>query len=244
MKSIFAMTSKLSLAAVAGATLAVISCGSTALAAPVTFNLTAPTQVTGVSATETFSGTTLTIKDALGTNQPTVASLVGTGGINQDPNNGLCAAFRTGPNLTGANKCQYLASTDASLTGFTFQFNSPVNLSSFQIFRPGGTTFGSLKFTSGSSTETLTFSNPGGTEVASGTPFTTLNFLNPFYVAANTPIFVDTSGTQFVEGETGSFRINNFNVDVPATPGPVPIIGAFAAFSMSRRLRKRISLAK
>jgi hypothetical protein len=237
------MSFKMRSAAVAGATFAVLAYGSTAFAAPVTFDLTAPAQVTNTSATETSGGTVLTIKDALGTGQPTVASTVGAGGINQDVNNGLCAAFRTGTGLTGANRCQYNAATNASLNGFTFEFDSPVKLSSFQIFRPGGTTFGSLKFTSGSSTETLTFSNPGGAEFASGLPFTTLNFSSPFYVAANTPIFVDTSGTQFVEGETGSFRINNFTVNAPA-PGPVPIIGAFAAFSMSRRLRKRISIAK
>ena len=238
------MTLKFSLARVAGATLAVISCGSTALAAPVTFDLTTPTPVTGASATVTSSGTTLTIKDALGTNQPTVASLVGTGGINRDFYNGLCAAFRTGPSLTGSNKCQYDAGTNAGLNGFTLEFNSPVNLSSFQIFRPGGTTSGSLKFTAGSSSETLTFSNSGGSQVADGIPLTTLNFSSPFYVAANTPILVDTSGTQFLVGETGGFRINNLKVDLSPVPGPVPIIGAFAAFSMSRRLRKRISISQ
>ena len=238
------MASKFSLVRVAGATLSVLACGSTAIAAPVNFVLTKPTPVTEASATVTSGGVTLTINDALGTGQPTVASTVGSGGINRDINNGLCAAFRTGSSYTGGNKCQYSGAANAGITGFTFEFNSPVNLSSFQIFRPGGTEFGSIKFTSGLLTETLTFSNPGGTEVASGTSFTTLNFLSPFYVAANTPIFVDTSATQFVSGETGSFRINNFNVDVLPTPGPVPIVGAFAAFSMSRRLRKRISIAK
>ena len=238
------MASKFSLVRVAGATLSVLACGPTAIAAPVNFVLTQPTPVTGASATVTSGGVTLTIKDALGTGQPTVASSVGSGGINRDINNGLCAALRTGSSYTGGGRCQYSGAANAGITGFTFEFNSPVNLSSFQIFRPGGTEFGSLKFTSGSLTETLTFSNPGGTEVASGTSFTTLNFLSPFYVAANTPIFVDTSATQFVSGGTGSFRINNFNVDVLPTPGPVPIVGAFAAFSMSRRLRKRISIAK
>jgi hypothetical protein len=240
------MSPKMRSAAVASAALAVIACesyGSTAFAAPVTFDLTNSVQVTNATTTETSGGIDLTIKDALGTGQPTVASQVGSGGINRDLTNGLCAAFRTGPGLTGGNRCQYSATTNASLNGFTFQFNSPVNLSSFQIFRPGGTTFGSLKFTSGSSTQTLTFNNSGGAEFASGSPFTTLNFSSPFYVAANTPIFVDTSGTQFTSGTTGGFRINNFTVDVPV-PGPVPIIGAFAAFSMSRRLRKRISVAK
>jgi len=231
-------------AAVAGATFAFVAYGSTALAAPVIFDLIAPAQVTNTSTTVTSGGIVLTINDALGAGQPTVSSLVGTGGINQDTINGLCAAFRTGTVLTGGNRCQYAAATNASLNGFTFEFNSPVKLSSFQIFRPGGTTFGSLKFTSGSSTETLTFSNSGGAQVADGSLFTTLNFSSPFYVAANTSIFVDTSGTLFSEGETGGFRINNFTVDVPPVPGPVPIIGAFAAFSMSRRLRKRISVAK
>jgi hypothetical protein len=238
------MNTMFPLAAVAGTTLAIISYGSTAFASPVSFNLAAPQLTTNTSATVTSGGVVLTIKDALGTGQPTVASLVGTGGINQDTSNGLCAAFRTGSNLTGTNKCQYNATTDASLTGFTFQFNSPVNLSSFQIFRPGGTTFGSLKFIAGSSSETLTFSNSGGAQVADGTPLTTLNFTTPFFVAANTAILVDTSGTQFVAGETGGFRISNLNVDVPPVPGPLPIVGTFAAFSMSRRLRKRINIAK
>jgi len=229
---------------VAIASFTIVSCGTTAYAAPVTFDLTAPAQVTSTSATETSGGVTLTINDALGVGQPTVASLVGTGGINQDLLNGLCAAFRTGSAFTGNNKCQYSATTTAGLNGFTLQFDKPAKLSSFQIYRPGGTTFGSLVFTSGSTTETLTFSNPGGTESNSGTSFTTLNFANPFYVAANVPILVDTSATQYLTGETGSFRINNFTVDVPGAPGPVPLLGAFAAFATSRRLRSRINLSK
>jgi len=238
------MASKFGYRFAALASLSLLSCGTSVFAAPVSFDLTAPTQTTNSSATETSGGVTLTIKDALGTGQPTVASLVGSGGINQDLLNGLCAAFRTGSSFTGANKCQYLNTTTAGLSGFTFQFNTPVKLSSFQIFRPGGTTFGSLVFTAGSTTETLTFSNPGGAEVNSGTSFSTLSFANPFYVAANVPILVDTSATQYTSGETGSFRINNFTVDVPGAPAPVPVIGAFAAFAASRRLRSRISLSK
>ena len=241
---ILAMAFKISYKTVAITFFSVLSCGTTAFAAPVTFDFTVPAQDTSSSATETSGGVTLTIKDALGLGQPTVASQVGSGGINQDLQNGLCAAFRTGSSFAGSNRCQYLAATDAGLTGFTFQFDKPATLSSFQIYRPGGTTFGSLVFTSGSTTETLTFSNPGGTESTSGTSFATLNFANPFYVAANVPIFVDTSATQYLTGETGSFRINNFTVDVPGAPGPVPLLGAFAAFATSRRLRRRINLSK
>jgi hypothetical protein len=240
----FDMASKNGFGVAALASLSIVSCGTSVFAAPISFDLTAPTQTTNPSATETSGGVTLTIKDALGTGQPTVASSVGSGGINQDLQNGLCAAFRTGSSFTGPNKCQYLNTTTAGLTGFTLQFDTPVKLSSFQIFRPGGTTFGSLAFTAGSTTETLTFSNPGGAEVASGTAFSTLSFANPFYVAANVPILVDTSATQYLSGETGSFRINNFTVDVPGAPAPVPVIGAFAAFAASRRLRNRINLSK
>jgi hypothetical protein len=237
----FDMATKIRLGLAALASLSFVSCGTSVFAAPVSFDLTAPTQTTNPSATEVSGGVTLTIKDALGTGQPTVASLVGSGGINQDLSNGLCAAFRTGSSFTGMNKCQYSNTTTAGLSGFTLQFDTPVKLSSFQIFRPGGTTFGSLVFTAGSTTETLTFSNPGGTEVASGTAFSTLSFANPFYVAANVPILVDTSATQYLTGETGSFRINNFTVDVPGAPAPVPVIGAFAAFAASRRLRSRLT---
>jgi hypothetical protein len=225
---------------VIGASMAVTFQGTSALA--VTFDFTANSQTTTSTASFTSSGIALTVDQAQGVGQPGVASLVGSGGINRDINNGLCAAFLTGPALTGTNRCQYPASTNASLTGFNFKFDQDVILKSLQVFRPGGTTSGSLAFTAGSLSETLVFSNPGGAEFANGIPSATLYFGTPFFVSANTPITVDTSGTQYLAGETGGFRINNLVVD--PVPGPLPVLGALAAFSKSRKLRKRLALAK
>ncbi len=227
-------------AIVIGASVAVTFQGASALAA--TFDFTSSSQTTTSSATFTSSGISLVVDQAQGVGQPGVASLVGSGGINRDINNGLCAAFRTGSSFTGTNKCQYPAATNASLTGFNFKFDKDVILKSLDVFRVGGTTSGSLAFSAGSLSEALVFSNPGGTESTSGVPYATLNFSSPFFVAANTLLTVDTSATQFVTGETGSFRINNLVADV--VPGPLPVLGALAAFAKSRQLRRRIALTK
>jgi len=214
--------------------------GSSAQA--ITFDFVNNPAITTSSASYVVSGLTLTVDGAQGVGQPTVASTVGSGGINRDINNGLCARFRTGSALTGSNRCQYLASTDASLTGFKFRFDQPVVLKTLQAFRAGGTTKGSLNFTTGASSQLLEFLNPGGAETTSGSPLATLSFPTPFYVPANTDLFIDTSASEFLSGSTSGFRINNLNVEV--VPGPLPILGAGAAFSLSRRLRRRVSLSK
>ena len=42
----------------------------------------------------------------------------------------------------------------------------------------------------------------------------------------------------------GNATISNFNGPIASVPGPLPILGVGAAFAYSRRLRRRINLAK
>jgi hypothetical protein len=213
-----------------------------ARAATFTFDFITDPQLT--TSTRPFAstpgGVNLTVDNAVGINQPGAVSTVGSGGVNTDKNNGLCASFLTGTGLSGTGKCQYEPTTDASLTGLTFTFDQDVTLKSFDILRGIGVTKGSLLFTSGSLSEELTFENPGGSETPNGVVLTTLVFNSLFKVAANTPIEVDTSKTEYLPGETGSFRINSFVVKTNEVPGPLPLFGVAAAFSYSRKLRNKL----
>lgn len=189
----------------------------------------------------------LTVNNAQGLNQPIAASIAtsgdGQGGVNTDINNGLCVSYRVGPSNPGA-RCQYQEVTDSSLTGLTLSFDRAVNLKSFDILRPGSVTKGKLLFTSGSLSQLLEFDNPGGGEQDNGIVFTTLSFPSIFSVGENAPIVLDTSSTEFLAGQSYSFRINNFIVEETSgplpVPGPLPAMGVSVAFVFSRRLRKRI----
>ncbi len=59
-------------------------------------------------------------------------------------------------------------------------------------------------------------------------------FANPFLASANAPITVATNDPNGL----GILQINQFTVEY--VPGPLPLVGAAAAFSWSRRLRDRI----
>ena len=59
-------------------------------------------------------------------------------------------------------------------------------------------------------------------------------FTNPFLASANAPITVSTNDPDGY----GILQINEFTVEY--VPGPMPLVGAAAAFSWSRRLRDRI----
>ena len=68
------------------------------------------------------------------------------------------------------------------------------------------------------------------------------SFANQFVAAANAPIAVTTTDPD----NDGLLQINAFTVEKviappPTVPGPLPVVGAAAAISWSRRLRGRIS---
>ncbi len=64
-------------------------------------------------------------------------------------------------------------------------------------------------------------------------------FNNQFLAAANVPIAVSSVDRD----GNGLLQINAFTVEKVDVPGPLPLAGAAAAFSWSRRLRGRISRA-
>jgi hypothetical protein len=244
---------------VAATVLAAAFSGGQSAWAVVTFDFTTPSSPT-TTLERTFSsgGINLKVDNAQGNNITTAFANIGEphsspsqfGGVNTDMTNGLCVALYT--NIS-TGKCQYSTLTEGNspgsptLTGLTFAFDQPVRLLGFQIMRPGGVREGVLSFSAGALTETFTFLNPNNNDSINGTGYATMTFKQGFRVAAKTPITLDSSQTQFFaltggpSSEAGSFRINNFQVE--QVPGPVPVLGAAAAFGWSRRIRKKLAAA-
>ncbi len=151
-------------------------------------------------------------------------------------------------------------STNAKITDISFDLVGitgafPITLSnlkySFDNFATAGTTFNS-----GSYTATGAGIGPdilGGIVNAPGGVIGT-NFAVSFTIPAGT--YTPTTGTRFLRINVGS---NNAADTLPQTqtrsstpvaspstaqtPGPLPLVGAAAAFGFSRKLRRRISVA-
>ncbi len=163
--------------------------------------------------------TRLIIDNAVGTDLPPAGGISGN-------SSGFCAFLQ---NSTGAgNRRCGLTNTNggtdnSSVTSVDFTFNRPVFLKSFEV-----QAFNNLQ------SATMTF---GGS-----TPFTITgagvnNFAPKYFVAANTPISLQTSSVVFATGQSGAIRLDNIVVE--DVPGPLPLLGASAAFAYGRKLRKK-----
>jgi hypothetical protein len=119
----------------------------------------------------------------------------------------------------------------AELTGFTGVFNRDTVLRSFTIgqFAPAAFITGAqIKFKVGATVlETV---NP----TAAGF----FNLTTPITLAAGQNLEIITSGSS--SANNGAvIRISSFEADA-SVPGPLPLLGASAAFGWSRQLRRRI----
>lgn len=171
------------------------------------------------------SGMTLTTSNSnsTGTNPNTV---------NTNPM-GLCAWTKVGTTNGGLGRCGYgTGNPNAGISSFEFKFDKPVVLNSLEISQFDAPNIG--LGTIGFSTDNINFTNLSFNSTGVK-PFS-------FKAMANQPIFVRTSAEFGPNSDTGIFRIGRLNTT--EVPGPLPILGVGAAFSMSRKLRQLSSVNK
>jgi hypothetical protein len=151
--------------------------------------------------------------------------------------------FSTGPRAGGdidglavycvggsAGPCQH--GVYEGYTSFTMTFDQPVKLLSYNISYLESALDASTTYAQGALQSVETYSGSLGTKL----------FVNQFIAAANVPITVTTTD----DNNDGLAQINAFTVEQvvspasSAVPGPLPLVGAAAAFGWSRRLRGRI----
>lgn len=186
---------------------------------------------TGPVASSTFSNGALQLT-ATGVNAPQSY-------VTASSSNGLCLFANSGDNV---NRCGLLGQTPVpinynkvgitsnlagSFTGFNISqilssgFINPNPPGTGQLFVKRGTAAGPLL-------ETI--------ELSSITPGTTVNFSTPLAIAAGEFIVFQASGSN------ASIRLGS--LDFQEVPGPLPLLGAGAAFGWSRRIRRRVTAAQ
>ena len=215
-------------AAVTG-TATILSLGLQSNALAASFSFVSPTDTSSTSAAATVGGTTFTLSS------PQWSGGV-PNGIRQGPN-GVCAWAVVGTEANSGRCDVNVGSTTGSgfsgseLTGFTGVFNQSTVLRSITIgqYAPGGQISNAqIQFKVGGTVlETL---NP----TAAGF----FNLTTPITLAAGQNLEIVTSGTSSA-ANGAVIRISSFDADV-SVPGPLPLLGASAAFGWSRQLRRRI----
>jgi hypothetical protein len=122
-----------------------------------------------------------------------------------------------------------------SYNSFAITFNQTVKLISYNLSWEQSTSGISTIFQQNLLQSIETYSAGTGSK----------SFNNQFIAQANVPILVTSNNN----GDIGRLtQINSLTVEkqsLPASvPGPLPILGLGAAFGLSRRLRRRVSLSK
>jgi len=207
--------------------LALLASGATLIQVPgsayaATFNFLTGTNSNSTVKSFIDSGVTLDALNSNSTgNNPGTINSPGT-----PPLIGLCAFSVVG---SGSGRCGYGATAPTNgISAFQFKFDKPVAITSFDVSAFDGLSSGSIAF----SLDNTIFNtvNIGGT---GGQALSSL-----FTAAANQTIYVRTAGvTNSSQG--GLIRLGSLTV-TEQTPAPLPILGAAAAFRVSRRLRKQI----
>ncbi|MFN9621612.1 MAG: hypothetical protein ACK587_02060 [Cyanobacteriota bacterium] len=140
--------------------------------------------------------------------------------------------FTPGPNTYADPDGLAIVAPDYSspqqLTSFTMTFDQPVKLLNYY-----------LSYEQSITGITTTYSQNLLQSIQTYSTSTGLNsFNNQFIAQANVPISVTSTSN----GANAIAQINALTVEkVDPVPGPLPLAGAAAAFSWSRRLRGRIS---
>lgn len=185
-----------------------------------TFNLTgaSPANTPGPSYMETVNGIKLTVSNAMGIDIPTL------GGVSGNPQ-GLCTWLQ---NSATTNRCGYNpgtgATTASQLSSLQFSFDKPVYLKDFtiQLNDVASTDFG---FTGGTTASFLNVTTTDSHSLA--------NVLLP----ANTPIIFSAANViPTANFDSTALRMRLFNVE--EVPGPLPLLGLGAAYSMTRKFRR------
>jgi hypothetical protein len=208
-----------------GAGVAFLQVQSSAQAA--VFDLTSPSSSNTSIKTFLDSGLTLTASNSnsTGTNPGTVNT----------NSAGLCAFAATG--TSGVGRCGYGSANNVGVSSFMMAFDKPVSFNSFDVsdFDAGNLPPNISQGTIGFSLDNVTFTNVSFN--GTGTVPIAFQALTP-----NQPIYIQTSGLFSNSLNTGGFRLNNFNVT--EVPGPLPILGAGAAFNMTRKFRRLSARSK
>lgn len=184
------------------------------LAAPVTFTFDGSDNGL-TTVTKTVDGVTITLQNFSPT-ATTIANSAGlcVGSASEQIPNGICS----------------------TLNSFEFFLSAPVQLISYQV--------GFLSTFAGS-TQALTFSQ--GSNSSTETNFfqgVTTNFSTQFVVDANAIISVERTADIQVGLQNIQFSQITVDNSFAHVPGPLPALGAAAAFGASRKLRARIRSAQ
>jgi hypothetical protein len=186
------------------------------------FNFTSPP--TGNASIKSFldSGITLTASNSnsTGSDPANLNTLNNTG-------QGFCAWAKVGTTNGGLGRCGY-GPTDPNggVSSYQFAFDKPVSFNSFNVsnFESPEISSGTIGFSTDNVNFTDVLFNSTGNKAIS------------FSALAGQPVFVRTSATFGPGSDTGIFRLGS--LDVTEVPGPLPIMGVGAAFSMSRKMRR------
>jgi hypothetical protein len=178
----------------------------------------------------TVGNTTFTLFNPLWTSTPSVID-----GIRQN-SMGVCVWAKVGNsdttgrcNVNPFNNVNYVG---AELTGLTGVVDQASWLKSFTI--------GQFQETSTISNATINF-KLGGTIIQSFniTGVDTYTFSSPILLAAGQNLEIITSGVSSDSVNGSAIRISTFDIDA-TVPGPLPLLGASAAFGWSRKIRRQI----
>ena len=177
----------------------------------------------------TVGGTTFTLSNPQWTPSANVIN-----GIRQN-SMGVCAWAKIGNTNGRCNVNPMNVGTNyvgAELTGLTGNVNQSSWLKSFTI--------GQFEEASSISNAILSF-KLGGTVIESlnisGTGLYTLT--SPILLAAGQNLEIITAGSSSDTTNGSAIRISTFDIDA-AVPGPLPLLGAGAAFGWSRKIRRQI----
>jgi hypothetical protein len=187
------------------------------------FDLTSASSINAASIVVLDSGLTLTVDNSNST------------GLNPNTINtntpGLCAFAATG--TSGVGRCGYGDANGVGISSFQMSFDKPVSFNSFDIsdYDAGNGTTNMSEGKISFSLDNINFTD--FTFSSTGTKSLPSLFQN---LTANQTIYVKTEATFATSQNTGNFRINNINAT--EVPGPLPILGVSAAFSMSRKFRR------
>jgi hypothetical protein len=211
--------------AAAAGTAAILSLGLQSNALAASFSFTSPTDTSASSASASADGATFTLSNPQWTGGVVNGIRRGTRGV--------CAWAVVGTS-PDSGRCDVNVNdgfSGAQLTGFTGVFDRPTVLRSITIGQyapPGQISNALIQF------------KVGSTVLATVSP-TAAGFFNlttPITLAAGQNLEIITSGSS--SASNGAvIRISSFDADV-SVPGPLPLLGASAAFGWSRQLRRRI----
>jgi hypothetical protein len=197
-----------------------------------TFDFRVPTNASSSSQSVTVEGSTFTLSNPIWTSTTTIID-----GIRQNPL-GVCvwASIGTQEGRCNVNPLDSSGYVGAKLSGLSGSVSKTSFLKSFTISQYAGTiSNASIQFKLGNTVlETLSINSTG---------LKTLS--TPILLAAGQNLQILTFGDGPNPNNTtgSSIRISTFDIDT-AVPGPLPLLGASAAFGWSRKLRRQVKKAQ